>query len=224
MIQKKITYLIIGIFIALVFHAMFRRADRISGDNNDRIIIDTLYVDRIIKVPERVEVFKDSTPEPKIVYKENKELLEQYTSLTDENEKLKKYIEAITMRTYEKKYVSKDSVVTVTVKDSVTGTLNFQSVIFKLAQQEIVFKEKIINRTIEKKPNFSLSLGVGLRIPHALRGSGSPKVDNYPLPSDPISFEGVVGVKDKKGYGYQLGIDTQGGARFTITKDLFIKY
>ena len=208
----------------MICHALFRRADRLKGDSNDKIIIDTVYVDRVIKIPERIEVFKDNSPKAKIVYKQDPVLLEQYTTLSDENEKLKKYIEAITIRTYEKKYMSKDSVVTIMVKDSVTGILNSQSVVFQLAQQEVVFKEKIINKTIEKKPDFSLSFGLGVRIPHFFRGSGSEKVNGFPLPSEPLSLEGVLGMKDKKGYGYSLGVDTQGGATFTLTKDLFIKY
>jgi len=181
-----------------------------SIDDNDIVTIDTVYVDRIIKVPQIKGSFKDSIPDPVVIYKADPRLLKQYTDLEGENDKLKKYIEAITIRSYEKTYVSADSIVLITVRDSVTGTLNFQSVDFIIAEREVVFKEKIITKTIEKRPDFSLNLGVGVKVPT--------------LSQEAISFEGVIGIKNKKGLGYQLGVDTNKELRFTLTKDLFIKY
>ena len=210
MTKRKITFFLLGVVSALLFTAFNCEDKNGVVDGNDRVTVDTVYVDRIIKVPEITGSFEDSIPDPKVVYVADPDLVRQYTDLEDENEKLKKYIEAITIRTYEKTYVSPDSIVSITVRDSVTGTLDFQNVDFTVAEREVLFKERLITKTIEKYPDFSLSLGAGVKVPTAPGGS--------------FSAEGVIGVRIKRGYGFQLGVDTNTDVRLTITKDLFIKY
>ena len=203
-------YFLAGALLGLLLTLIKCEGSNGVVDDNDTVKIDTVYVDRIIKIPEIREVFKDRYPEPVIIYKADPDLLKQFEELEDENEKLKRYAEAITKRDYEKTYVSTDSIVKITVKNSVTGTLDFQSVDFTVAEQEAIFREKVITKTIEKRPDFALSLGAGIKVPTIL--------------SAPLSFEAVIGVKSKKGFTYQLGVDTDKEFRFTLTKDIFIKY
>jgi hypothetical protein len=210
MIDKRMTYFIIGAVVALLINLRACEKKSELRSHDDRVVIDTVYVDKIIKVPEIKEVFINLTPEPKIIYKADPDLLKQFSDLEDENEKLKIYAEAITKRTYEKTYVSADSVVKIVVKDSVTGVLDFQSIDFNISEREIIYRDKIITKTIEKKPDFSISLGAGIKVPTIF--------------SDPVSLEAVIGIKSKKGFGYQLGIDTNKEFRLTLTKDLFTKY
>ena len=210
MIDKRLTYFLMGALLMLLLNAIACEDRRGTIDGNDKVTIDTVYVDKIIKVPEIKEVFIDSIPDPKIIYKADPKLIKDFKELEDENEKLRIYAEAITKRTYEKTYVSADSIVRITVKDSVTGVLDFQSVDFNVAEREIVFREKVITKTIEKRPDFSLSMGAGIKVPTLL--------------DRPLSFEAVIGIKTKRGFGYQLGIDTNKEFRLTLTKDLFIKY
>jgi len=224
MIQKKFTYFIVGIFAAMVCHAIYRRTDRLSGNPADKVKIDTIYVDKVIRVPGKIKVFKQDNPKPEIVYKADEKLLRGYEAITKENEKLKKYIEAITTRVYEKKYTSGDSLVTVVVKDSITGFLKSQEVVFRLKEQEIPFKERIINKTFEKYPKLTISLGASLRVPNVFKGLGSYTAQECRPLKEPTLVEGIIAVKSRKGYQYQVGIDTQGGARLALIKDLFIKY
>lgn len=210
MIDKRLTYFLVGVFLTLLLNVISCEDREGIIGNNDTVSLDTIYVEKIIKVPQIKEVFIDSTPEAQIIYKADPKLLKQYIDLEDENQRLKKYAEAVTKSLYERTYVSADSIVKIIVKDSVTGTLDFQSVDFNVSEREVLFKEKIVTKTIEKRPDFSLSLGAGIRIPTLL--------------SEASSIEVVIGMKSRKGFNYQLGVDTNKAFRFMLTKDIFIKY
>lgn len=179
-------------------------------DRNDRIETDTIYVDRIIKVPGQSGEFETLEPTPKIEYREDPVLLGKYKSLKTEKERLEAYINAITKRVYEVSYTSQDSIVTINVKDSVTGTLDWQNVVFEIKPREVKIEEKIITNTIEKYPDFSIMVGVGTRAPLTF--------------DKPMIFEAVIGVEDKKGFIYQGTYDTEGYVGFRLTKKLFTKF
>ena len=210
--DKRLIYFIIGFITALLITAIgCEKKDKFGQpDSNDILKTDTVYVDRIVEVPKKSGSFKDSLPEPKIVYKADPVLLEKYNQLETEKQKLEAYISAITKRTYQKMYISSDSIVKIEVKDSVTGTLDYQSVTFDIAPQKVKIKEKVVTNTIEKYPDLTISLGAGMKLPTSF--------------NDPMSFEGVIGVKGKKGYNWQLGVDTRKEVRLTLTKDLFTKF
>lgn len=173
--DKRLTFFAIGFILALLINAIGCESKDKFGrpDSNDKIQVDTVYIDRIIEVPGKQGSFEDLKPEPRIIYKADPNLLEAYNLLKDEKERLQAYIDAITIRTYEKQYVSADSIVKITVKDSVTGTLDFQSVAFDIAPQEVQIQEKVITRTIEKYPDFTMSLGGGIKVPTLPNGQFS---------------------------------------------------
>jgi len=210
--NRNLTYFIIGFIVALLISVVACEASDRFGvpDNNDKTETDTVYVDRIIKVPGQSGSFENPKPDPEIVYKADPELLKKYQDLETEKERLEAYIHAITRRTYEKSYVSNDSIVTITVKDSVTGTLDWQSVAFDIKPRDVKIQEKIITNTIEKYPDFSLMLGAGVRAPLSF--------------NEPLAFEAVIGIEGKNGLTYQLSYDTQEYVGFRLTKKLFTKF
>jgi hypothetical protein len=208
----NLTYFIIGFLLALFFTFITCEATGGFGvpDRNDKVEVDTVYVDRVIKVPGKSGSFETIKPNPKTVYQADPVLLKKYQSLKTEKERLEAYIYAITKRKYEKVYTSKDSIVTITVNDSVTGTLDWQGVAFDIKPRDVIIKEKIITNTIEKYPDFSLMVGAGARAPL-----------NF---NQPMAFELTLGVEDNKGFTYQVSYDTQQYVGFRLTKKLFTKF
>ena len=210
--DKRFTFFVMGVVIALLFNAIAcdDHDDSHAPDSNDVIKTDTVYVDRVINLPGKTETFIDSVFIPKIIYKPDQELLDRYNELQTDNDRLQAYIDAITLRTYQNSYVSSDSLVKITVTDSVTGKLNSQKVSFDIAPREITIQEKIITNDVYKYPDFSISLGVGIKVPA--------------IPGRAQSFEGVLGIEDRRGFQYQLGVDTRKEFRLTITKKLWTKF
>ena len=101
---------------------------------------DTLYVDRIIKIPEIREVIVNAKPVPVKIQVVGKD----------------------TIRSYVKTYRDSTGVAEITVTDSVKGTLLNQIVGIKIKEREVRYTEKIItNNSVTKlKPSFVLSAGV----------------------------------------------------------------
>lgn len=208
--KRRVLWYSIGLISGLLLLSQCQVGKGKGADNNDRVKFDTIYVTKTITVPEIREVFVDSTPDPVVVIKADQGLVDDYLALQDENERLQKYIEAITKRFYEQTYTTEDSLVTVTVRDSVTGTLDFQNVDFTVREQEIEYQEKTVIQTIEKYPDFILSAGAGVKAPMQ--------------PDGTFSFEAALRARTKKGWNYEVGLDTNKELRLTLTKDIFVKH
>ena len=210
--DNKFRWFAIGFVIAILFVIISCEMTDGFGkiDRNDKVQTDTVYVDRIIKVPGQSGEFETPTPDPKIVYETDPELLQQYQDLKTKKERLEAYINAITKRVYETAYTSNDSIVTITVRDSVTGTLDWQNVVFDIKPREVKIQEKIITNTIEKYPDFSIMAGAGVRAPLTF--------------NEPMVFEAALGIEDKKGWIYQVTYDTDQYVGIRLTKKLFTKF
>lgn len=160
----------------------------------DNIVVDTVYVDREIIIPEIKEVFIHVKPKPTsvdtvLVYKTD-------TVPTP-----------IISRTYENTYTSKDSVATVVVKDSILdGELEKQEVLFEVKERPIQYKDKIITKTITKKPVLAISLGAAVRASEETL--------------DRASVVGFVGVRGKNGLEVMVGYDTNKTFTVGIKKDI----
>lgn len=210
--NSKLTWFIVGFFFALFLGIISCEVTDGFGiiDNNDKVEVDTVYVDRVIEVPGQSGEFDTEEPEPKIVYQADPKLVLEYKKLQDENQRLEAFIKAVTKRVYENTYVSNDSIVTIKVKDSVTGFLDWQNVVFDIKPREVTIQEKIVTQTVEKYPDFSIMAGVGTRASLSV--------------SKPVIFEAVFGIEDKKGYTYHLTYDTEQYMGFRVTKKLFTKF
>jgi len=172
---------------------------------------DTIYVTKTIKVPEIKGSFETKNPKPKdgvIVYDRN--LLNKYNELKSENDKLKEYKKAIQVKEYENVYkYDKDDKVTVTVKNTVTGSMTNQKVEFFIPEREIEYKEKIITNTtiIRTKPSFIISAG------------GSLQASTDLLNMKP-SVGATIGFKNKSGYTLDVNYNTNQNVMITLKKDI----
>ena len=211
---KNIIFVVILLLIGFFVYTSFLSDYTIvKKERVDKVTVDTMYVEKELKVPARSHSFENNKPEPKIVYEENPintKLLNDYKSLKTDYEKLKKYEEAVTVREYDTTYVSKDSIISVRVKDIVTGTLDKQYVSVEVAEQYIKYREKVITKTIEKYPMFSIRGGVGFVVPT--------------IPTRSPTLEAALGFSNHKGYNIDFGINLNQDIRVTLTKDIFVKY
>ena len=187
--------------------SFFSGTIEINGGDDD-IKIDTVYVDKEIIVPGRIDTFSIDKPIPYKVYDSEKE--KEYKDLKTENERLNKYLSETKVRIYNNNYISSDSLVTVKTTDSVRGTLLNQKVKIDIKEQKIVYKEKVITKVLTKKPVFSLSTGFGVKTSYGLY--------------DNTAFEINLGMKNKSGFEVELGYDTNKQIRVGLKKDLFTIY
>jgi hypothetical protein len=184
----------------------------------DTVKTDTIYKTRTITVPEKQGTFTNIQPQPQIVVvpipnnngNYNSKLASDFAKLKSDNEKMQKYLEAIAQRVYENKYTSKDSTVTVTVKDTITGFLKSQQVDFNIKERPIEIVEKEIKTTITKYPKFSLSAGLGV------------STGNFINPAPSLSAN--IGFRNKKGWELIMSGDTNKNFSLILKKDIFTKY
>lgn len=136
---KKATpfFLFFSAFCAVIF---FRGCNKDTPVNETKTTIDTIFVDRVIKIPEIKEV---------IVYKDPVPVDIQVVGVD-------------TIRKYSKTYTDSTGVAEVTVDDSVNGRLLRQQVNIKVKEREIKYKERIVKttNTIKYKPDFVMSAGL----------------------------------------------------------------
>lgn len=136
---KKSTsfFIFFSLFCVVIF---FRGCDKDTPVNEIKTITDTLYVDKVIKIPEikEVIVYKDPVPTDILV------------------------VGSDTVRRYRKVYTDSTGVATVTVTDSINGRLLGQTLDIKVKEREVKYKERVItNNTITKlKPTFVISAGL----------------------------------------------------------------
>ena len=181
---------VIGILLSITTY-------KLLPTSTDKVVVDTVYVDREVIVPEIREVFVSSDPQPIRVDTIVKTIPTPKGDL----------VQPIISRTYENTYTSNDSVATVTVKDSiVNGFLKQQDVSFLVKERPIEYKEAIVTKTVTKKPSLAISLGA------AVRGSQ----DTFDKPS----VVGLVGIRNKNGLEILLGYDTNKTITIGIKKDL----
>lgn len=139
---KNLAPWVITAFLAVLL--FFKGCGKDSNNNTvtKEVKSDTVYVDKIVKIPAITENIINIKPEP----------IKEYVK-----EKSKD-----TLRTYKNTYTDSTGVASVTVFDSVSGKLLEQAVNIHVKEREIKYKEKIITNTetIKKKPNFILSAGL----------------------------------------------------------------
>lgn len=200
----KENLLIIAILVLLLksfFYDLFIKA------NTEENRIDTIVQIKTIK--EKTGEF--SNQRPIIIYTQppnqnNAYINDLKTNLNEmatQQEKINKLLLELSQRVYQKKY--EDSIVSITVTDTVNGRLQWQGVKWKVKEQ------KYKTYTIEKKlkPKFAISAGGG--------------IDVKPYPFN-TAFKAVIGVKNKKGTSLQLGLNTNKQYSLTFLQDLFVKY
>jgi hypothetical protein len=129
------------ITISLVCCVLFLRSCNSEVKTGNTVTTtDTLYVDRIIKIPEILEVIVNTKPVPVKIQVVGKD----------------------TLRSYVNTYKDSTGVAEITVTDSVNGSLLNQIVGIKIKEREVRYTEKVItNNSVTKlKPYFVLSAGV----------------------------------------------------------------
>ena len=204
----KTESIIIIAFIVITLISFLTGTITINGGGKDGVRVDTTYITKTITLPAIIDTFYIDKPVAVMVYDSDKEA--EYLALKTENERLKKYLEDTKVRIYENKYNSKDSLVSVKTIDSVSGTLLSQKVEFNIKERDIEYTEKIINKTITKKPVFSLSTGFSI------------KTSNYNLNSSAIELN--VGLRNRSGFEIDFGYDTAKNIRVGLKKDILTIY
>lgn len=192
--------------------------------NNNRVNVEKHSKDRIdsilktLVIPEKKGEFRTISPQPIIITipernsnsnRLSDELLKRFEQLESDNAKTRAYAKAIALKVYEKTY--KDSLVSITVKDSIEGgDLTSQNVSWNIKKQEIKYHDKIIT----KYPLYSISGGIGVN--SVIDETGSYKTQISPL----------IGYRNKEGWQLEVGTNIFNLKEFRIdlTKDIFTKY
>lgn len=206
-IKTIVSILVIGLTILYFFSNSCSREPKAGSTTKT----DTVYITKTIKIPEVKGNFETKNPKPKdgvMVY--DRALLNKYNDLKSENEKLKAYQKAVEIKEYENTYkYEKDEKVTITVSNTVTGSLTNQKVSFNIPEREIEYKERIItNTTTEKlKPSFIISGGVSAQ-------SSTDLINLKP------SVGLTVGFKNKSGYTLDVNYNTNRNVMITLKKDI----
>jgi hypothetical protein len=128
------------IFGTVCFLMFFRGCGTKTEVGKTVTTTDTLYIDKVIKIPEVREkiVYRNPVPvETKVIGKD-------------------------TIRKYKHVYKDSTGVAEITVSDSIAGRLLGQVVDIKIKEREVKYQEKVVTTTITKtlKPSFVLSMGV----------------------------------------------------------------
>lgn len=128
------------IFALVCFILFFRDCSLKAPKDSVKIVSDTVYVYRTIKIPAVQQTMETKKPE---AVKETK-------------------VGNDTIRTYRKTYKDSTGTAEVTVSDSVNGRLLNQIVDIKVKEREVKYRERFINTktTIEHKPSFVISAGL----------------------------------------------------------------
>lgn len=201
------TYLSILAVILLVYFM-----PKSCGDKNPTMVetkSDTVYIEKIIKIPAISEEFEDKSPKHKTaVY--DKGLIEEYKKLKTENERLKKFEELAQKRSYDSTYKDKSGLVTVNVKSETTGYLDYQKISFNVKEQEIKYLDKVITNTITQKvePSFIISGGISAQ-------TGVDLLNSKP------NVGATIGFKNKSGYNLDVNYNTNENVMVTLKKDIF---
>ena len=143
-IKTIISVLVVG--LSIIYFLSKGCSNEPSSESTTKI--DTVFVPKIIKIPEIKGKFETVNPKPKdgvIIY--DKELINKYNKLKTENDRLKEYEKAVKINNYENTYkYEKDDKVFIKVTNTTTGTLNNQKVEFNIPEREIEYKEKQIDQ------------------------------------------------------------------------------
>lgn len=205
-------------FIAIVLMGIYisymHNTTTIPGSVNDDRIDSIL---RVVSIPRIEGTFILPAPEPIYIKVPQKgstntgmsdEMLKAFQELKDDNAKTRAYAKVIALKYYEKIY--QDSVVTITVKDSIEGgNLVYQEVDWVFKEHKVKFYENIYYM----KPKFTLSVGAQLQ-------SGGDEIGSNPQ----LFF--TLGVTNKKGWKYTGGINVLEKNEYMIglEKNVFTKY
>lgn len=138
-IKSKLPWIVSAVLLFLLFVKSCVR-ENIEGVNT--ITSDTIYIPKVIRIPEIKQVFVNTTPK----------------------EKGKSVVKGDTIRTYENKYIDSTGLAEVTISDSVNGKLLNQKVKIHVKEQEVKYEEKIITNTTKLKPSFVISGGLTTQI------------------------------------------------------------
>lgn len=140
-IRQYIPWAIATAFALLLLLKSCDKSNSIQG-TTDKIEkkTDTIYITKVIKIPEVKQIFRNKKPKLTSVSIINKD----------------------TLKTYLNTYKDSTGVAEVTIKDSLKGSLISQIVDIKVKERDVEVKEKIITNTItiKQKPKFSLALGM----------------------------------------------------------------
>lgn len=202
-IRELLPYVVI---VALLVMQFTSKSFFGKSPKNDIVIDSTLVVKN---TPQKQGNFRIEKPQPIVVVVPNNNrdsyinsLLSELKSIKETDKQQSKLLKELALRVYEKTY--KDSIVTITVKDSVNGHLQSQNVQWTVKPQKVRYYEKKVTEKVT--PRFVISAGIGL--------------DGFENPQ----LKGVIGFKNKKGYELQLGASSNQRYSLTLKKDLFTKY
>lgn len=203
--QNIIPYLLI---VGLAFYIFLNNSKK-SEFVDSEIKTDTIY--KTIVIPERKGTFAIAQPQPVYIAPQNNDaelnfLYEKLSSLQSDNERFEYLLTQLSTKTYNN--VHKDSLVEISVTDSVSGKLLNQNISYKILPQKIEVKE--IHITEKLKPKLTISAGFGV-------------ASQYSANATPTATA-FLGLKNKRGYELFLGIDNQKTYSIGLKKDLFIKY
>lgn len=204
--KKSVRLIIVGVILGLLtYHLISSRIDK--PEIEYITTIDTLE----IELPGRIDSFTIDKPTVKYVVKDRVDtnLINKYTQLKSDKEKLDKYLEAIVNRVYENSYFSNDSLLTITVIDSVQGILLKQSLTHTLSKRKVrIITEVKIPILIPPKKTV-LIVGGAIKV-----GGNASKT----------SLEVIGGLRNKKGRTtYLLGLSSNNEVRVSILKDINFK-
>jgi hypothetical protein len=199
--------LAVGILLSIAIPKFFA-----GGDDNSKTTIDSTYVDTKVVIPTIKLDTVVTDPEPILVvetpYIQPK--LEEFKKVKEDTIKEELYKVAITTRVYENTYSDKDSIATITVRDSVEGFLREQSISFNVKERPIEYKKYTITKTIKQRPVFALSIGV------VVRHSNDYQANN--------SIAGILGLRGRRGVEFTVGYDTNRYVTVGLKKDLLTLY
>lgn len=156
MIERIKTLLPWVIIIVLMILYFFKGCGVSNTSYKTETIRDTIYKEKVIKIPEIKEVFVNSKPK----------VISVIPPKSDKD---------TAVSVYQNIYKDSSGLAQVEIIDSVKGRLTHQNVKFHVKEQEIKYTEKTITNTVKKKPVFILSAGLNTTI--GVRPSIGAEVD-----------------------------------------------
>lgn len=204
-IQNLLPYLLIAGLAIYIFLTNPKKREF----EDSEIKTDTIY--KTIVIPEHQGTFAIAQPQPVYIAPSNNDaelnfLYEKFSNLQSDNERFEYLLSQLSTKAYNN--VHKDSLVEISVTDSVSGKLLNQKIKYKILPQKIEVKEIHITEKLKPKLTISAGFGVASQI-------------NYEATPTATAF---LGIKNKRGYELLLGIDNQKTYSIGLKKDLFTKY
>lgn len=196
--KVNVTNILLGVLIVLFAYNF------LIGNNEEEIIEDVTYIteevegnvsetlQEVIEEKATVQYIKGDT-----VYKEtiivDQEYRKKYEKAIADNNSLEAYnlyLKSIKIRTYDKLVVDNNDI-TIRLKGKVRGELLSYSAIYTIKSDSITYTPEII----KVRPRATLLVGVEVKLPTVIG-------------QDNIAFKVNLGLQNKKGNIYSIGIDT----------------